>query len=205
MVNHKDKLRLIPKTYRRQVFIFLSLIGAFSLFGYFLYYLSNKSNRPNFRLAQLEDDYKEELKTTVRNKFGRAIYSQINPDLHSIDSDQSDIIKQLLSECSSNDNFLKYLLHATLGMYSLKNENEKNAIANFKSALVFNPDSIICLTWLAETYELVGDAENALAIYKRALMLSPSIKRYFSKQIDIVENKGPRKKPPVTGFRYMAY
>lgn len=146
------------------------------------------------------------MKKFFKNKFGIASWFQINPDLNLMDSHESDIIKDLLSEITPENKELRYQLYATIGLYSLKNDEFKKAIENFCLAIEMNPKSIICYTWLAETYELIGDDINSINSYKRAENISenidPTLSDYFEEQIHIVEKNGPRKSPPITGLKY---
>ncbi len=191
-------------------FIPFSIIIFITLLVFlFVIFRANKSNRSNKMLAKMENDFKRQLKESIKNKFGSATYFQINPDLNLMDSHESDIIKSLLSEIPSDNRELRYLLNATLGLYSLKNDDFKKAITNFRLAIETNPTSIICLTWLAETYELIGDELNSIDSYQRAATLSKKISAnlldYFQEQKNIIEKNGPRKLPPITGIRYGSF
>ena len=188
-------------------FIPYSIVILITLFA-FLFVMSraNKSNRSNKMLARMENDFKRQLKKSLKNKFGIASWFQINLDLNLMDSHESDIIKDLLSEIPPDNKESRYQLYATIGLYSLKNDDFKKAIKNFSLAIETNPKSIICHTWLAETYELIGDDINSINSYKRAEKISenidPTLLDYFEEQINIVEKNGPRKSPPITGLKY---
>jgi tetratricopeptide (TPR) repeat protein len=82
---------------------------------------------------------------------------------------------------------LKFYLYSLLGLYSIKSENVTKAIENFQMALSLRPDRIICKTWLAEAYELIGDASQAIAIYKGILAQNGNkdlmLSGYFNEQI----------------------
>lgn len=185
-------------------FLLIILIKIFA----FLYVISraNKSNRSNKVLAKMENDFKKKLKRTIKNKFGVAAYFQFNLDLNQMDLYESDILKNLLSEIPPDSKELRCQLYTTLGLYALKNDDFNNAIRNFRLALETHSNSIICLTWLAETYELIGDDLNSIDSYKRAANISenidPALIDYYKEQINYVEKNGPRKSPPIGGLRY---
>jgi tetratricopeptide (TPR) repeat protein len=187
------------------------LIFTIPIVGIFLIILKlgSRSSRNNKEMAKIENEFKRSLKKCIKKRLGKHALVNLNPDLNSIDVYHSEIIKNLIETEAKNKTELKYYLYSLLGLYSLKSDNVSKAIDSFLSATSFNPDCIMTKTWLAEAYELIGDASQAIKTYEELLdqtkKMSISLFDYFSAQIKIVKEKGPRKLPPMTGLRYVSY
>jgi len=158
-------------------------------------------------MAKLEEKFKRDLKQCIKTHLGIHALLNLNPDINQIDITQSEMISKLI-ETEAKDNIeLKFYLYSLDGLYAIKSENVTKAIESFITAISIKSDCIICKTWLAEAYELIGDATQAIKTYDEILSQNKdkTLSYYFAEQIKIVSEKGPRKLPPMTGLRYAIF
>ena len=121
-----------------------------------------------------------------------------------------EICQELLSrkECSENKD-LEFHLRIKLAKFLMKEDRYNNAIEELKVAVSMRPKDLIANLFAGENYERIGESQSAIRHYTSALndpdVSSPYIREFVESQIKRVQNKGPRKAGPQTGFRYMSH
>ena len=186
------------------------IIGAISLpLFYFFFFKDFVSSRKNWAIAILEEIQERKAKETILETLGKRIYLELNPNFNPININQIDLCKDLLKqEFVSSDDNLEFYIYRKLCKFYIIDENYSGAIEALKSSLKIKPNDVISKICLAETYESIGNGEVAIKIYTEiaASVSNPQkIIRYVDEQINRVKKDGPRKAPPITGFRYMTY
>ncbi len=176
---------------------------------YFYFPTPPSSNRSNRELARLEENLESTAKEVIISNLGKTLYLELNANFASINVNQTDICEKLLKlEEVSNDTELKFHIYFKLFKFFFIDESYQKSISSLNSAIEINPNNIISRISLAETYEYIGNGEKAIDAYKKLFEInhiSNSLKNYINAQIERVVQKGPRKGPPMTGFRYMTY
>ena len=91
----------------------------------------------------------------------------------------------------------------------LKDDDFDNVIRFLKQAADIKPNDLVVNYRLAVSFERIGAGKDAIQYYKEALkdpfINSSQIKRFIMSQIERVATEGPKKKPPMFGFRYMTW
>ena len=193
-----------------QFAIHILVIAAISLpLFYFLFFKDFVSNRKNKVLALLEEIQERKAKETILETLGKRIYLELNPNFNPININQINLCKDLLKqEFVSSDDHLEFYIYRKLYKFYIIDENYSGAIEALKSSLKIKPNDVISKICLAETYESIGNGEEAIKVYteiKDSVSNSHKLVEYVVEQIRRVEKDGPRKAPPITGFRYMTY
>lgn len=75
-----------------------------------------------------------------------------------------------------------------LGNYYFMNKNWDKTIENMKKALEFDENNVEAITLISQSYDMKGDAENALKAYEKAKELNPEEKA-FPYNIGLIYNK----------------
>lgn len=90
-----------------------------------------------------------------------------------------------------------------------KEGNYESEILYLNEALKFQPNDIVALFRLGNSYEKIGRQQDAINSYNQALNFShiktDQLKKYINDQIERIHKKGPCIRPPVPGLRLMLY
>ncbi len=186
------------------------ILGALSLpLFYFFFFKDFVSSRKNRAIAILEEKQERKAKEIILETLGKKIYLELNPNFNPININQINLCKDLLKqEFVRSDDNLRFHIYLKLYKFYIIDENYSGAIEALKSSLKIKQNDIISKICLAETYESIGNGEEAIKVYtgiKASVSNSQKIVEYVVEQIRRVEKDGPRKAPPITGFRYMTY
>jgi len=189
---------------------------SFIIFGvvvtavsYFLIFRARKSDRANLELAGLEEQQEDEAKKILIDKLGKQIFLNLNPAANAMNVNQTELCNALLiqDEVKSNGE-LSFHLHLKRYWFHFIAGDYLKAIKALESALEIYPNDIITNIRLAEAYEYVGNGDKAVDRYRTimdSLPISSKSKEYIGKQIERVGREGPKKAPPMPGFRYMTH
>lgn len=191
---------------------FIYLIGGFTIclslpfFGPLFYKLKIATV---LEYSAEEEKFDNHCYNKIAEHFGdKVCMGLFSGDLDQIDT-TSDSYKGLLNAIESkNNNELRYCILVKLARALSKSENYDDAIKNLKDAICILPDEFIANIKIAEAYERIGAAKEAIESYASASnipKLSADIIDYIQKQIERIKSEGPRRKPPMTGFRYMSH
>ena len=173
---------------------------------YLLLWKTPSSDRKYKELASLENIRENASKKKICEMLGKSIYIELNPNHTPMNIHQTDICKELLKQDDvKNNNELMFHIFNKLYKFYFIDEEYINAIEALNFALAINPSEIITNVCLAEMYEYIGKGDKAIKTYEATKImcsLSSNLTKYIDNQIVIVRKKGPRKAPPITGFRY---
>ena len=113
-----------------------------------------------------------------------------------------EIIKN--STLHSNDRYCMYIRAAYV---LVKKRKYEKAIIKLQKANEIYPTALVSNFMIAQSFERLGDAENAISAYGMAMnglsSDSNKITKYLNDQIVRVQTKGPSKKPPMGGLRHL--
>ncbi len=179
----------------------------FLIIFYFYFSAPPSSNRSNGELARLENSLESKAKELIVSNLGKILYLELNPNFSPINVNQTAICKKLLElEEVKNNTELKFHIYFKIFKFLFIDESYQKSISALNSAIEINPSDIITQICLAETYEYIGNGEKAIDAYNKLFKInhiSNSLKKYVEAQIERIIHKGPKKAPPMTGFRYM--
>jgi len=145
----------------------------------------------------------------IVNYLDPKIYERLYIDaLNLIPNEGIQLCKEILDRSDvQNNSELQFYFLAKLSKYYFNNGEYNNAISSLKEAISIKPDNFIANMRLAELYERVGFADNAILHYETALrnseIISFNLREFVTSQIQTVKTKGPRKKEPPDGFKWM--
>jgi adenylate cyclase len=85
-------------------------------------------------------------------------------------------------------------------VYGMQRQYEKG-IAEGEKAVAFNPNSDTALVWLAMTMDCVGRPEEAIALYEKAMRLSPFPPSYYYLNLGHAYRSTERYKEAITEYK----
>jgi hypothetical protein len=108
----------------------------------------------------------------------------------------------------ANDD-LKFPVYVQAAKIAARGRKYNKALEYLKQALAVSPDDLVANLRQAEVFEYMGLASEAISSYKSAIegpaSMSVALRRFVSSHVERVRAKGPRKKPPITGFRRITW
>ena len=108
----------------------------------------------------------------------------------------------------ANDD-LKFPVYVQAAKIAARGRKYNKALEYLKQALSVSPNDLVANLRQAEVFEYMGLASEAISSYKAAIegpaSMSVALRRFVSSQVERVRTKGPRKKPPITGFRRITW
>ena len=91
----------------------------------------------------------------------------------------------------------------------MRYSDQRSAYSKLQEAIKIYPDNFVIQFRYAISCERVGQAENAIAVYEKALKLIPesseALTIYVDKQINRVKTKGPSEGATIPGLKYVLY
>ncbi|ABW67506.1 hypothetical protein Dole_1702 [Desulfosudis oleivorans Hxd3] len=168
------------------------------------------------RQGDFEYKYREvilekRISRVIIQKYGVFKYFQYYIDqFNQIGYSQKTICLNLLKdEKISQDYAKKFIILLKTSDLFVKDGDNTSAIQYLKHAINIKPTDLVANYRLAVLYESIGDREKAIEHYLKgmrdSLINSDRLRRYIKSQIKRVETKGPMKKPPMLGLRYMSW
>jgi len=162
-------------------------------------------------LDQMKEDFEKTANDEIINKLGEETYLELyQEELNQLIVDGIRICQELLSKDKlREDDGLRFHIYVKLAKFYIKDDQYDKAVANFKEALSIKPADLIVNLMIANVYEWLGAGTDAIASYETALHRSSELSQrfltYITSQIERVKTKGPRKKPALSGLRYMSH
>ena len=189
----------------------VALILCSSLLIPILFFRTTSFSRNNSVFNDFVCHFEDVGGQIVDNTFGFETYSRLyNEELNQMQCNGIEICRELLSrkECSENRD-LEFHLLIKLSKFLVKEERYSDAIEELKAAVSIRPKDLIANFFAGENYERIGESQSAIKHYASALndpdVSSPYVREFVESQIKRVQDKGPRKAGPQTGFRYMSH
>lgn len=128
---------------------------------------------------------------------------------HKIEINQTLYEGLLQNKQRNTSNEHGFFLYLKASEIATKEYDYDNAIQFLRQAVSSKPYDLVANYRLATALERVGDADNAISAYEAAKqdpsIKSPELKEFISNQIERVKTKGPTKKPPMSGLKYMTW
>lgn len=113
--------------------------------------------------------------------------------------------KVLMKLQNEANNDLKFSVYVQAAKIAARGRKYNKALDYLKRALSINPYDLVANLRQAEVLEYAGLPSEAISSYEAAVEgtapISAALREFVSSQVQRVRTKGPRKKPPVTGFR----
>ncbi len=195
---------------------FLLPIITFPIFFviFYQYVILNHFNglhRGKFEYLYREHLIKKSANSIIKNLFGRGKLLILFLDELSVIGDiRVDIYKESLSnENIKGNKELEFLFYIKIARSARKEEDYDKEITYLKDATSIKPYDLTANYRLGNAYEKLNMRSNAIDSYnlalKDSLIDSVELKEFIKAQIDRVNRKGPCKKPPIPGLKYMIY
>lgn len=190
------------------------LIGAiFALLAYqvpvFNYFWGKR--RGVFEYKYREDLLKKSMRKVFIKVLGRTkFYIWYLDQLSEMPFYEGEMCQKILMKLPTRANtdlaFPVYIMAAKIAE-RLRKHNK--AIEYLEHALSIEPYDLVANFKLAENFEYAGLASEAISSYEAAAKgpsnISEALKGFVLSQIERVRTKGPRRKPPITGFRRITW
>lgn len=159
-----------------------------------------------YRMAIIE----KMIRSAIRKKYGVFVFLRyLSDQLSQIRTFKEDYIVNLSTikpECAEDIEFAICIKLAELSIRNGDSENEKKYL---ERAIEKKPTNLLSHFKLAVYLEGVGLGTDAIDHYKLALQdpygITNQLRKFISQQISLVENYGPRKKPPMPGLRFLTW
>jgi len=104
---------------------------------------------------------------------------------------------------------LKFYLHLREAKHALKNDSPGKMREELLAAISLMADDVVANFMLAQAFEILDDSNQAITFYKTSGTLvenqSTNLKKHIESQAKRVEEKGPRKRLPNPGLRYLPW
>ena len=193
------------------ILVIFCLVSVFLMPVFFGSRFFRRKESPFPEYDQIEELFEKKASDLILSKLGEATYlSLYQEELNRIIVDCIRICEELLnSDKVKEDNELRFYLYARLANFYIKDDQFDKAIDSLKKALAIRSDNFMINFRIAEVYEWIGKATEAVSSYEIALEHSLSVsdqfKAYIRSEIERIETQGPLKKPPLRGLRYMSH
>ncbi len=178
---------------------------------FFVEYFYKNGNILPSKYKYIEELFETDGNYLIIEKFGKDTFNKLyQEDLNQINLYGIETCCELLKNNEIKPE-LKFYLHAKLAKYQLKEDQKNKAIDNLKIALSISQTDFIVYLRLSEIYERKGNAEESIFYIMKAIPLITKNKKnsglikYLNNQIQRIKIEGPRKDPPMSGFRHMSY
>ncbi len=103
----------------------------------------------------------------------------------------------------------QFIVFLKAAQAALKDSDCRKEIEFLRKAVSERPTDLVANCRLAAAMESVGKADAAISAYQAALsdpsLDSAELKEFITAQIKRVESRGPTKKPPIPGLKYISY
>lgn len=158
----------------------------------------------------MEIKYQKKSKKLVIKRLGLLAYFNYSGGINRGLNSGYDYCKNiLLHQKVESDESLKFHILMQLYKCSIFDEKYGRAVDYLQMALEIKPSDFLVSYWMAETNELIGNAEKAISIYQNIVTncscISDSLKEYINIQIERVKTTGPKTPSPMPGLKYMSY
>lgn len=189
----------------------VALILCASLLIPILLFRTTSFSRSNSVFNDFVSNFEDDGGQIIDNTFGFETYTRLyTEELNQMQCSGIEICQELLrkKECSENRD-LEFHLRIKLAKFLMKEDRYNEAIEELKTAISIRPKDLVANFFAGENYERLGESNGAIRHYTSALndpdAASPYIREFVESQIKRVQDKGPRKAGPQTGFRYMSH
>jgi len=155
-----------------------------------------------------EKEFEEKAENTIATNVDEKTYEKLfMDDLNLIPIDGIQICTSLLSQSHIQENpELKFYILVKLANYYFNNGDYKESITTLNKALSIKPNDIVANMRIAELYERIDLAEEAISHYNAALTsteaLTGNLREFIGSQIHRVKTEGPRVKQPPDNFKW---
>ncbi len=191
-----------------------AIIGAiisFSIYQYVSFDLFFGKRRGEFEYEYRNYLAEKIIKKLVLRSYG--IFSFINyfqDQFNALRPSQKSICQKLLKNANIlNNNNSLYYIYYKLANLELREDNFQNEKMMLKSAISLNPDNLLANFRFAVCCEMDGHVDEAIHHYELALndpyLISKSLNKYISTNIERIKLKGPMNRPPTLGAKYQSY
>ena len=151
---------------------------------------------------------KQKARSFVISKYGFSKYLSIVALKlgGSVSTPQQFYIEILEDKTLHMSDEVRYFLSIEVGRFFVKANEYNKAIEYFRTANELLESRLVGNIKLAQTFEFLGDAEQAIHYYQKAIidpLNSEKLNKYILAQVDRVKEKGPCRQPPTLVARYM--
>ena len=189
-------------------------IGA--IMAFIIYQFSSFNCFFGSRRGEFEYEYRIDLaeniiKQLVFRTFGLLTFMKYFQDqFNALRTSQKDICRNLLkNEIISQDSESLYYIYYKLSNLELREDNFKEEIKMLNLAISIKANDLLTNFRLAVCSEMDGLVDDAIKYYQLAskdpYLISDALKKYILSQVDRIELKGPRNRPPALGAKYQAW
>lgn len=186
-------------------------IFAFSIYQIALTRHLWGKDRGNFEYAYRERLTEKAANSIIIKTIGFREFVRLYLDeLSTMGIVREELYKEVLAtnEISLKDE-LKFYIYVKAAKSALKESNFEKELSYLKQAVSINPDDLVANYRLGSSLERAGNGSEAISSYEAALsdplISTRELREFISIQIRRVEARGPAKKPPMPGLRYMAW
>lgn len=188
-----------------------SLVFVLSIFVIHQIYITRsflKPYRGNFEYFYLEKRLAKSLNARILRNYGwLKLFCLWIDEFGYIGWIRDEFYKELLeNETLMKDNDFRFALHLRMAKELAKGDDIQKEKEHLKEALKMRPGNPVALFRLAYSYEKAGEMEKAINSYRSLLETkladASNFKRLIGQQIERVNTKGPRRRPPNPGLKY---
>lgn len=191
-----------------------ALIGA--VIAFIIYQYASFDRFFGSRRGEFEYEYRIDLaekiiKKLVFRTFGLwAFIKYFQDQFNALRTLQKDICRNLLKNASiAQNNESLYYIYYKLSNLELREDNFKEEIRMLNLAISMKPNDLLANFRLAVCSEMDGLVDDAIKHYKLAsndpYLISNALKKYILSQVQRIELKGPKNRPPALGAKYQAW
>ena len=191
-----------------------ALIGAVMAFIIYQYASFDRffgSRRGEFEYEYRIDLAEKIIKKLIFRTFGLWTFIKYFQDqFNALRTLQKDICRNLLKNANiAQDNETLYYIYYKLSNLELREDNFKEEIRILNLAISMKPNDLLANFRLAVCSEMDGLVDDAIKHYKLAsndpYLISNALKKYILSQVERIELKGPKNRPPALGAKYQAW
>ena len=198
------------------LFIIFLIAPPFGLIGLVIYQVFifryfRGDHRGDFEYIYREAMIEKIIRKALLRKYGGFVFLKYFIDQTSyITIFKEDYILNLCErKPESVDEDLEFAIYMKLGEFSQKNNSYEKQRTYLAKALEKKPMDLVAHFRMAVSLEGAGMGPGAIEQYEAALNdpqgISEQLKEFIKRQILWVETRGPRKRPPIPGLRFMTY
>lgn len=154
-----------------------------------------------------EKEFEEAAENVIAANIDKKLFEKLfMDDLNLIPVDGIDLCTALLSQKRIKDNQeLKFSILTKLARYYFNNGDYNKSITTLGAALLIRLNDVVANMRIAELYERVGLAEEAIRHYDAALTATEAptgLKEFIAAQTRRIKAEGPNVKQPPDNFKW---
>lgn len=191
-----------------------ALIGA--AIAFIIYQYASFDRFFGTRRGEFEYEYRIDLaekiiKKLVFRTLGLwAFIKYFQDQFNALRTLQKDICRNLLKNSNiAQDKESSYYIYYKLSNLELREDNFKEEIRMLYLAISMKPNDLLANFRLAVCSEMDGLVDDAINHYNLAsndpYLISDALKKYILSQVERIELKGPKNRPPALGAKYQAW